>query len=320
MDGTFFVMTGRLAAWRKSIITWAFMRRFFEALGVMWLLAEILAEFAPGVMGWFEGVLGKQQFLPLMLTLAIAWALYWATPRLEKLICIPSIDTNIRLVIGDITKARHAVVVSTNDYFNTSDGLVSEHSVQAKVSKAGFRTIADLDERLQTALGDYDFELDEDPARKGKRNLYKCGTVAKVAMSTGYSAYFLAMAHMHPGGGTVSHVGMLQEALAGLWTRLGTHGDYERVLGIALMGTGAGRVAMSRFNIFRLIVETFVAASSQGKICGELRIYLYAPDLDAKKSDVEEYFSYMEMQEKFPKLEFPASAVPVAPLGEGLTS
>ena len=312
MGKEFFLVTGRFNAWVRAILSWKFFQRVLEALGAIWLIAEISGRFAPQILPTVETFVGAERMLPLMTTLAMSWALYWGRPILQKAICIPNIDTYIRLVVGDLTRADHAVVISTSQFFNTSDGLISNDSLQDKITRTRFRSIADLDGLLSTALLGWPSDTDNDPARLGKRERFPIGTTARVAMQNGKNAYFLAMANMHPGGGTTSDIGMIQAALAGLWERLGTHGEFEKVLGIALIGSGAGRVATTRFNLFREIVDSFVAASTQRKICDELRIYLYPEDIQARKIDLLEVFDYLDSQERFPKTNYGVVAAPQA--------
>lgn len=174
---------------------------------------------------------------------------------------IPKKDFSYEVVIGDILDSSAPnIVISTNTTFDTDigSGLIHPDSLQGKFTSKFFGgNTAELDRQINASLNDADYE--EHPSGKGKKRKYPIGTVAKVT-AHGKTFYLTAMSELNKDGNAHSNVGMIDTSLEHLWSFIAGKGELGNVA-IAIIGTGRGRVRLSRKKVVERIAQSFADGS-----------------------------------------------------------
>jgi hypothetical protein len=158
--------------------------------------------------------------------------------------------------------------------------LISPNSLQGQLTQRFFdgRT-DDLDAQIRASLNG----LASEPATSpGKKRPYPIGTVAEVG-AHGKTFYLLAMADLNEHGNAQSSSQLIDEALARLWCFVAERGDLGE-LAILVLGTGRGRIELSRTRMIENIAQSFVTASRKKVFANKLSIML--PSEDAREHNV----------------------------------
>ncbi len=85
------------------------------------------------------------------------------------------------------------------------------------------------------------------------------------------------MAELGKGGNASSSIPQVQDALKGLWDYVKHKGELIELV-VPIIGTGRGRVKISRKKMIALIAESFVKASAQSKFSEKLIIAVRPED------------------------------------------
>lgn len=282
----------------QSPITWSFWRHiflskktyayFFQALGVLFTLAQIAA---------FFNIIDASHQSPLtlsvMLILSAAWGLRARLPVSRISYKVPSKDYAIDVRIGDVLDCPSAVVISTNTTFDTdiAGGTIAADSLQGAFTARYFHNdVTDLDRQLTNSLGIYDPQ----PVQgRGKQLKYTLGTVAKVSAG-GKLFYMLAMANLNEHGNARLDERDFHTVLHGLWTFLKDHGELGDVH-IPIIGSGRGRIQIPRQKLIEQIAQSFADASRDIKIANKLVIVVPQRDVDEHSLNLFQIRDYLAL-------------------------
>jgi antiphage defense system Thoeris ThsA-like protein len=177
------------------------------------------------------------------------------------------------------------LVVGSNTTFDTevSPRLISPSSIQGQFTEKYYADAKQLDIELQNNLNTLSYEK-LDGVRAGKKKRYEIGTVVKV-MPRGKTAYFVAMAHMNEHGNAYGEFEYVKDALAKLWVFIGERGDKGQVV-MPVLGTGFMRLRVTREEVVREIIQSFVAACAERVFCENLTIVLSPDDVIKHSIDI----------------------------------
>jgi len=268
-----------LSYWRYALFSGAALARVLAIAGAIYLLLEMLD---------FFGMYTRSQYSRyaffVVLAVAVVVAVLTRRPVLKVSYRIPKRDFSYEVIVGDLLESTAPnIVISTNTTFDTDigSGLIHPDSLQGKFTAKFFNgNSAELDKQIAASLKGVPFN--EHPKGKGKKKRYPIGTVAKVA-AHGKTFYLVAMSELNEDGNARSDVAMIDTALESLWTfiaKKGEHGD----VAIAIIGTGRGRVRLSRKKIIEHIAQS-IADASQDKVFANRLIIAVHPG-DATKFNV----------------------------------
>ena len=98
----------------------------------------------------------------------------------------------------------------------------------------------------------------------------------------GKTFYFTAMAELNEQGNAFTTPDNVRLALEGLWKHVREAGELQE-LAVPVVGTGRGRLMLSRKKMISLIAESFVDASEQNKFAEHLVIVVRPEDANRFK-------------------------------------
>ncbi|MXW51796.1 MAG: hypothetical protein F4X81_08135 [Gammaproteobacteria bacterium] len=212
---------------------------------------------------------------------------------------ISSTDIRVQIQIGNIfwKRFRGAIIIGSNATFDTSieHGEISERSVQGQFTSHHFGSaVSELDLKIRTALAGTKPQRRHSDATKpfGKKLEFQLGTVAKVKADK-RTGYLVAISRLNANKVAESDLNEYQDALSMMWEEIRRRGTQEDIV-CPVLGTGLSRLPLSRMEAIRVIVRSFVAAASQGKLAGALTIVVHPRDL--KNLDVKELREFLNCE------------------------
>jgi len=285
MKSTFFLQWKYLFSFSNAL------KHFLGAFGFLWLFIEALAYFEP------ETVEPLRNHLSYFLIISLVWSLYKSWPSLNKTCKMGTEDTNIEIRVGDILKLNSDIVIPSNSTFDTDyeTPIIGEKSLQANFSERYYKNIKKLDDEIDAAL--QGFEFDEIERTKGKTKRYPIGTVAKLKTGSQVS-YWLAMSHTNETGGITGGFDEVQTALNNLWPFIRSHGIPDQV-SIGAIGTRNLDLGKSREDMIYEIIDSFIRANKDGRVCEKLSIIIYTPDFAKHNMNLKELFEYLSFACKY---------------------
>jgi hypothetical protein len=180
----------------------------------------------------------------------------------------PEYDLIIEIRVADLFGISGATMISTNTIFETdvAGGKIAVDSLQGQFTAKYYTG-------NQTELVK---EISEELKTLGGTSPYPIGTTIPIH-THGKTFYFTAMSEIGEGGNASSSISQIQDALKGLWDYVRRKGELIE-LAVPIIGTGRGRVKISRKKMIALIAESFLKATVQGKFSNKLIIAIRPED------------------------------------------
>jgi len=193
-------------------------------------------------------------------------------------------DGVISVCIDDLLEQNDAhLVVGFTDTFETNttdDFLVARSSLQGQlVERLYAGDHRRLHRDLRKALQDVPRTVESRAVKRyGNLSRFPVGTVAVVPHNE-RRIFAVAYSKVGPDGRHGrSSPDMMRTSLNSLWTAARMHGRH-RAIAIPVVGSGLARIhELDRIGLIGLIVETFLAHQSQGRLSDELRIVVRPQD------------------------------------------
>ncbi|MEU7860053.1 macro domain-containing protein [Nonomuraea sp. NPDC049141] len=232
----------------------------------------------------------------MLFTLLFACIRVWPKLKVTKHLGHP--NSNITLLIGDLFAQQGHLVIGMSDTFDTEPPIIiSEESVQGQfLSHFYGGNVRKLDSEIEAALGKEQVGSTELRFDKplGKLARYPIGTVA--VLGDGQRLFFcVAYAKMDNRCVVETSVHELWNSLTSLWVAVRARAHLGTV-SIAVVGSGLARLSnnLSHVDLVKLISMSFLIASRQQVVAGELRIVL-RPE-DAAAIDIGALFNFIQSQ------------------------
>lgn len=248
-----------------------FARRFFEALGVLAVVAGTIAMLAPDL-------LKDQWWLLIAATfLAAGWA-YFSLRQKDPQQRFPTENVTIRLVEGDLFAQDASALIGMTTTFDTEPGIIDNNSVQGNLLRAiygGSQTR--LDAALASALATI-------PAvgtieKPGKQDIYPLGTVAILPGSGATHYYCVAYTCMDEHNRAKGTIRGILDSLDHVWDAADRTGNGEPIC-VPLLGQGQSRIPELTAEVaVRLIAFSFLLRARRGKFSKELRIVVHPNEI-----------------------------------------
>ena len=264
-----------------------------SSFGVLWVCVEVLDYFFAGRpwVDWFRS--NWWVLLSIGLCIGVDRTLRPITAR------ISNTDMRVQVRVGNLFSRRFngAIVVGSNSTFDTSieHGEISKESVQGQFTSRYFGSaVSELDQRIDAALKDTGPSRWHTKATKpfGKMSEFRLGTVAKVT-GRGRTGYLVAISRLNANKVAQSELNEYKDALPMMWEEIRSRGTQEDVV-CPVLGTGLSRLPLSRMEAIRIIVRSFVAAASEGKLAGALTVVVQPRD--AKDLDLRELREFLNCE------------------------
>jgi hypothetical protein len=242
---------------------------------MFWLFIEPASFFLPEKIKF-----GLGGYLSLVL-ISLAFATIQNFPQMSVSCKLSSPDTKIAIKVGDIFQENGHLVIGFNDVFDTELGeVIRDSSVQGQFLKRVYEGKQDkLDLDIETALKKHinNASLDHDKNR-GKALRYPIGTT--ITLGSYEKRYFLtAYGYMKNDLTVKSNPDYISTSLDKLWqeVRQKCHGTD---VAIPIIGSDLARSNLSRIQLSKLIITSFVLASKREFITHKLTLMIYTKDLD----------------------------------------
>lgn len=263
-------------------------REFFLAIGALWTITESSTFFSTSVKDWIEGKWW------VLVAFATMWAIARSWPKKSFSFQVNGRDTTIEMRIGDAFESEGALVVPANDSFDSDIyGAVSRaDSVHGELLR---RYYSSKPEHLD---GDIEAKLKQLAQRGYVRevegeNRFEIGTVVPIRQSDRLF-YLLALTRMSEAGRANCEVNDYREALAKLWVFISERGDKGTVV-VPMLGTGHARLPLTRGEVFKDIVNSFVASCTERTYCDKLVIVIFSKDIAKFRIDVSELVDFLRL-------------------------
>lgn len=258
----------------NSILSKAYWRYIFSINGIksilaiygfIWLIIESLD---------FFNVYTRDQYANyaffIFIVIATLISILLKRPIKSILIPLKGHDFNLEVRIADLFDVRGTAVISSNTVFeaDVASGKISVNSLQGQFTAKYFtgnqnKLIEDINEELKEIDGD---------------SPYPMGTTIPIH-THGKTFYFTAMAVLGENGNASSTVTDIKNALDGLWKYVRNSGELQE-LAVPVIGTGRGRINMTRKKMIALIAESFVKESINNKFTEKLIITVRPEDVE----------------------------------------
>jgi hypothetical protein len=274
MTSYFFKSIMTISFWRFALFSLEALGKILAIVGALYLFVEMLD---------FFGIYTKDRYsrLAIIPIFLFAVVVVVGTRRPVARISFKPAgkDYRIDVRIGDLFEGNDDVVVSTNTTFDTdmASGLIATDSLQGQVATRFFNAATDdIDCQMDAELDGFSY-IDRADGR-GKRKEYPIGTVARVN-SHGRAFFFVAMSRLSNQGTAASSKREVEDALDGLWAAVTARGNHQP-LAIPLMGTGRGRLPITRKKMAEQIAQSFADASANRIFSSRLSIVIRPEDAD----------------------------------------
>ncbi len=260
------------AYWRYVLASRAGITSVLTIYGAFWLIIETLDFFHV----YTRDEYGRYAFVVFLL-LSVVVAIVFRRPIKSIVVSFPQNDFSVEVRIEDLLEGAGAAMISTNTDFeaDVAGGRIAPESLQGQFTARYFTGNQDeLLIQIRDALRNVP---DSSP--------YPMGTTIPIT-THGKTFYFTAMADLNAQGNASTTPDNVLLALEGLWNHVREAGDLQE-LAIPVVGTGRGRLMLSRKKMISLIAESFVNASKQNKFAEHL-VIVVRPE-DASKFGVNLY-------------------------------
>ena len=251
------------AYWRYVLFSREGFRSVLTIYGALWLIVETLD---------FFNLYTRDEYVRyafvFFLLLAIIIAIFFRRPIKSILVSFPKKDFSVEVRIADLFEFSGAIMVSTNTDFeaDVAGNKISPESLQGQFTARYFTG------NQQELLSQIEDALKNVPGSRP----YRMGTTIPITTHA-KTFYFTAMAELNEQGNASTSPDNVRLALAELWKHVRDAGELQE-LAVPVVGTGRGRLMLSRKKMISLIAESFVDASEQDKLAEHFVIVLRPED------------------------------------------
>lgn len=206
-------------------------------------------------------------------------------------------DSKLTIKVGDVTKFKKSIIVSTNTSFVTTmeNEVISSNSVQGALQLRYYKDNMDLlDTQIANSLTEYK------PKDKltlkcnhKKYNTYDVGTVAKIR-NNNRNFYFLGLNDINCDGQNEKRdINDFYVSLDKLWLFIKKKGNTE-IAAIPIIGSGRAGFSIKKEEALFELVNSYIGQIQNDKILTELVVYIHPSDL--QHIDVKRMLKYIENQ------------------------
>lgn len=251
------------AYWQYVLFSRAGLESILGIFGLIYLVVEALDFFNV----YTQDKYASYSFF-IFLFISIVISVLIRRPINSIAIEISKYDIIIEVKIGDIFDASGAVMISSNTKFESdvAGGKIAVDSLQGQFTAKYFTG-------NQTELIS---KINDELNKINETSPYAIGTTIPIT-THGKTFYLTAMADLNEQGNAYTTTSNVKYALNSLWAHVREAGELQE-LAVPVIGTGRGRLQISRKKMISLIAESFVKASEQNKFTDKLIIVIRSED------------------------------------------
>lgn len=280
--------------WIKQFSFLELIKSILQALGILWLFVQITSFFFERY-GWDDTI---RSYWWLFFILGMIWGLYRAWPKLSVRERILDTDVEIEVRIGNMFSFPYAFIVGSNTTFDSTmeNNTISPKSVQGQFTKRFCLSIDLLDKLLDDSLRGVPIKSNKNKTEKpfGKLKEYNLGTVAPVEIN-GRKAYFVAIAILNQHKVASVEREDFLDLLPRMWDGIRNRGGFEPLC-CPILGSGFSRLNMTREELIREIIKSFIAATSEAKFSEKLVVVVTPSDFSAGHINLKEIKKFLEYE------------------------
>lgn len=253
-----------------------FLITLFSAFGLLWLIVEIVDYF--GTTATSEKI---KSFWLLFFILGLGYAIYKLIPKKKFTFKVPDRDAKVNITSKDIFKINGSLLITINNKFlvNQDGELLKANSILSQFVKKNYQSKPEL---LQAEIN-RKLQSDFYNSYKISEHEYKIGTTILITVEN-VNYYFFANTKLNAQNKSYCDKNMFEESLNELWVYLSECASKEDFI-IPLVGTGNGRLQLSREKVFKEIVLSFISSLSSKNYADSLTISIHPTDL--KRHDLD---------------------------------
>lgn len=277
----------------KQII--GFLINLFSAFGLLWLIVEISDFFGTPELSlkikslwWFFGLIG------------LAYAIFRTIPKRKFCFKVPERDAKVKLVSKDILKIEGSLLITINSHFlvNQDGVLLNSNSVLSQFVKKYYQSKPEL---LQSEI---DSKLSGNfyAGYKVSTDEYKIGTTVLITVEN-KNFYFFANTKLNAQNKSFCDKDIFEQSLNELWVYLSECASKEDFI-IPLIGTGNGRLQMSREKVYKEIVLSFLSSLSSKNYADSLTVCINPKDLKKHDLDLSKLAEFTNAKVSFQEYKF----------------
>lgn len=218
--------------------------------------------------------------LVLLFVSGVVYAIARNWPKTSYIYKLHGKDVRIKMFIGDLFDNPGAIVVPINNSFDVDLGgtVMNTNSVQAQVIRHFFDSkMHGLQKSLNSKLP----------------SVIPCKIGSTIAIDkNGRKFYFLASSVKINDKHVATTKETLTTALIGLWVYLSQYGTKGQIT-IPLIGTGNARLSSPRSEVFKEIVQSFIASCYEKSYCDVLTIAINGIDVHNCNIDIDELDEFL---------------------------
>ena len=240
-------------------------KSILSAFGMIWLIIETLDFFKV----YTRDQYGSYAFF-IFIVISILISILLKRPIKSISISFPEHDFGVDVRIADLFEMSGASMISTNTLFESdvAGGKIAVDSLQGQFTAKYFTgNQIELINKISTEL-----------KSTGTKPPYPMGTTVPIH-THGKTFYFTAMAELGEGGNASSTITDIENSLNGLWDYVRENGELQEIA-VPVIGSGRGRIKMSRKKMIALIAESFAKASVKNKFSDRLIITIRPKDAE----------------------------------------
>lgn len=276
----------------KGIKIYDILKSILSVFGVLWGVIEMLTFFGQPQVGDFLKSIWWQ-----FLAIGIIVIIYRHRPKMYFPFEVEKRDVKISIRIADILNATGSKVIPINHKFDVdNNGIVAQSSSILKyfIQDRYKGQYQHLETDIKNSIEDDDtwynnFKIEN------SIDQYKIGTVVPIFKDEQHY-YLLASSTLNDQNRSKCTEENLRTSLNELWTYLDIKGNKDHLL-IPIIGTGRGRISLTRTEVIKETVLSFLASLSSTSVSyiEELSIVIHPRDIKKYKIDIVELIDFIRL-------------------------
>ncbi|MBN1969623.1 MAG: hypothetical protein JXR48_18685 [Candidatus Delongbacteria bacterium] len=260
-----------------------FLINLFSAFGLLWLIVEIVDYF--GTTATSEKI---KSFWWLFGLLGLGYAICKLIPKKKFTFKVPNRDANVNIISKDIFKIKGSLLITINNKFlvNQDGALLKVNSILSQFVKKNYQSKPEL---LQAEINSK-LQSDFYNSYKISEHEYKIGTTVLITVEN-VNYYLFVNTKLNAQNKSYCDKNMFEESLNELWVYLSECASKENFI-IPLIGTGNGRLLLSREKVFKEIVLSFISSLSSKNYADSLTICIHPTDLKRHDLDLTKFAEF----------------------------
>ncbi|CAF3853033.1 unnamed protein product [Rotaria sp. Silwood1] len=254
----------------KSLTFFEVFKNLLAGVGILWGIVEVASFF-----GGDSFTNTVRPYWWLFIVLGFCYTIYNCYPKKEFSFTIPNRDSKVTLHLKSSFDIEGSIIIPINNKFKVNPGghLGTSPSMLAQFVRDFYDNKPD---NLQYEI-DKELQLEKYSDIKISSDTYKIGSVICLK-AKGRQFYLLANAVLNVQHRSQVTKELLEQSLNELWIFLSEHAGKEKFI-LPVLGTGRGRITMTREEVIKEIVLSFIASCSEKNYADKLIISIHPKDI-----------------------------------------